>query len=175
MGLLDERALDSLASAGCPRCGALKLTFQTIVDGALPLVGGEPVGRISWAYDGEKFVDGVYEIACAACQHTLFAADVCPRCHAPGGLERALRSPNRWPVPSACPSCGDEEVRYLALLPARVSYEGRRADKARTATEPHDDGFHGYRVDCASCGTVAEQTDSCPLCAAPGPLRPRPG
>ena len=51
-----------------------------------------------------------------------------------------------------------------------VTYEGKRADKARSATELHDDGFHGYRVDCRTCGTVAERIDECPLCAAPGPL-----
>ena len=71
--------------------------------------------------------------------------------------------------------CGEEEVIYRALLPARVVYEERRAEKPRTATEPHDDGFHGYRVDCRDCGTVSELIESCPLCAAPGPLRARPG
>jgi hypothetical protein len=175
MGLLDEPALDRLAAAGCPACRALKLVFLTIVDGSLPMMGGEPVGRITWAYDGEKFVDGVYQVSCAECQHLVFAADVCPRCHAPGGLERALASPNRWPVPPACPACGEEEVKYLALLPARVVYEGHRADNARSVTEPHDDGFHGYRVDCRGCGTVAELIESCPLCDAPAPLRARPG
>jgi len=175
MGLLDEPAMEKLVSAGCPGCGAVKLAFSTYVDGMLPVMGAEPVGRISWVYDGEKFVDGVYQVSCADCARVVFAADVCPRCHAPGGLERALRSANRWPVPSACPRCDEEEVRYIALLPAKVVYEGKRADRARSATEPHDDGFHGYRVDCRGCGTVAERSDSCPLCDAPGPLRVRPG
>ena len=106
------------------------------------------MGKITWVYDGEKFVDGVYRVECGECNHVIFDADVCPRCHAPGGLERALHAGNRWPVPTACPMCAEEEVIYRALLPARVAYEGRRADKARTATEPHDEGFHGYRVDC---------------------------
>ena len=175
MGLLDEPGLDKLIGAGCPACGAFKLAFLTYVDGALPVMGAEPVGRIGWVYDGEKFVDGVYRVSCADCGREIFAADVCPRCHAPGGLERALHSANRWPVPAACPACDEEEVRYVAFLPAKVTYEGKRADKAHSATEMHDDGFHGYRVDCRGCGTVAEQTDTCPLCDAPGPLRPRPG
>lgn len=175
MGLLDEPALDRLAAEGCPACGATKLLFLTIVDGSLPLMGGEPVGRITWAYDGEKFVDGVYRVSCAACAHQVFAAEVCPRCHAPGGLGRALYTPNDWPVPPACPECGEEEVKYLALLPARVVYEGHRAERARSVIEAHDEGFHGYRVDCRGCGTVAERLDSCPLCAAPAPLRARPG
>jgi hypothetical protein len=175
MGLLDEPGLDRVVAAGCSACGGRKLVFLTIVDGSLPLMGGEPVGPITWAYDGEKFVDGVYRIDCADCQHVIFEADVCPRCHAPGGLDVALHSANRWAVPIACPGCGEEEVGYRALLPARVVHEGGRADKARTMTEPHDPGFHGYRVDCRDCGTVSELIDSCPLCAAPGPLRARPG
>jgi len=61
------------------------------------------------------------------------------------------------------------------FVPARVAYQGKRAEKARTSTELHEDGFHGYRVDCRDCGTLAERSDACPLCEAPGPLRPRPG
>ena len=175
MGLLDEPGLERLVGAGCPGCGSLKLAFRTYVDGLLPIMGGEPVGRITWVYDGEKFVDGVYEVQCADCRRAIFSADVCPRCHAAGGLARALETPNRWSVPDRCPSCDEEEVRYLAFVPAQVVYEGQRAEKARCATEPHDDGFHGFRVDCRGCGTVAELTDSCPLCDAPAPLRPRPG
>lgn len=175
MGLLDEPALERVVAAGCSACGARKLTFLTIVDGSLPLMGGEPVGKLTWVYDGEKFVDGVYRIECADCRHVVFDADVCPRCHAPGGLERALHAANRWPVPIACPMCAEDEVTYRALLPAHVAYEGLRAEKARTTIEPHDEGFHGYRVDCRDCGTVSELIDSCPLCGAPGPLRARPG
>jgi len=175
MGLLDEPGLGRLVAAGCAKCGATKLAFRTYVDGLLPIVAAEPIARVSWVYDGEKFVDGVYEVACAACKEVVFAADVCPRCHAEGGLARALGTPNRWPVPAACPSCDGEELRYIAFVPARVDYEGKRADKARAATELHDDGFHGYRVDCRNCGTIAERTDACPLCEAPGPLRVRPG
>ena len=175
MGLWDEPGLDRLVAAGCPKCGAHELTFRTYVDGLLPLLGGEPTGRMTWVYDGEKFVDGVYEVACAACREIVFAAEVCPRCHAPGGLARALETPNRWPVPTVCPGCDGEEVRYLAFVPARVAYQGKRAEKARSSTELHEPGFHGARADCRDCGTVAELTDRCPLCDAAGPLRARPG
>ena len=111
-------------------------------------IGGEPVGALTWVYDGEKFVDGVFEVACADCQHALFSDDGCPRCHAAGALPAVLAAHNRWPVPAACPSCQGEEVHYLAMVPARVAYQGKRADRARTSTELHDPGFHGYRVDC---------------------------
>lgn len=176
MGLLDEPGLTRLIEGGCPSCGGRKLVFRTYVDGTMPFMGAEPVGRVTWIYDGEKFVDGVYEVTCAACGNGLFAADVCPRCHAPGGLKLALETPNHFAVPASCPSCDEDEVRYVAFFPATLNYEGQRAEKARTSTEPHDPGFHGYRIDCRDCGTgVSERTDACPLCEAPAPLRPRPG
>jgi hypothetical protein len=174
MGLLDEASLEKMVTTGCTACHSNKLAFRSYVDGALPLVGGEPVGRMSWVYDGEKFVDGVFEVTCASCKQTIFSADICPRCDAPGGLARALATGNDWPVPAACPQCGEEELSYVAFVPAQVSYEGKRAEKARTSTELQDAGFHGARVTCKTCGMVSERTETCPLCASPGPLRPRP-
>jgi len=175
MGVLDEPGLDRLLETGCTKCGARNLTFASYVDGLLPIMGGEPVGKITWVYDGEKFVDGVYEVSCAACKEIVLRSDICPRCHAPGGLQGALATTNQWPVPAACPSCDDEQLRFIAFWPARVVYEGKRAEKARTNTELLDPGCHGFRADCRDCGPVAELPAACPLCAAPAPLRPRPG
>jgi hypothetical protein len=175
MGLLDEPGLERLIESGCPACGGRELMFRSYLDGLLPLLGGEPTGRLIWVYDGEKFVDGVYQVGCASCAKIIFVAELCPRCHAPGGLARELATPNSWPVPASCPRCDGEEVRYIAFVPARVGYQGQRAEKARTSTELHEDGFHGARVDCRDCGTVAEATERCPLCDGPGPLRARPG
>jgi hypothetical protein len=175
MGALTETGLDELVGRGCAGCGSKRLVFRTYVDGVVPMIGGEPVGTVTWAYDGEKFVDGVFEVSCADCQRSLFADDRCPRCDAPGALPAILAATNRWPPPLACPRCDLEEVRLVALLPARVRYEGARAEKARKERETYDPGFHGYRVDCADCGTVAELVEHCPLCQAPAPLRPRPG
>jgi RNA polymerase subunit RPABC4/transcription elongation factor Spt4 len=178
MGLLDETGLEQLVGAGCRACGSTKLVFHTYVDGVIPFMAAEPVGRVTWIYDGEKFVDGVYAVACAACGKRAFEADLCPRCHAPGGLARALDTPNGWPVPAGCAdeSCGGEEIRYFGFLPARVAYEGRRAERAKSSTEPHESGFHGYLAVCRVCQqTIAELTESCPLCGGPGPLRVRPG
>jgi hypothetical protein len=175
MGALTETGLDELITRGCSGCRSSRLLFRAYVDGRLPLMGGEPVGAITWVYDGEKFVDGVFEVTCADCKQALFGDDRCPRCHAPGALPAILAAPNRWTVPTACPGCDGEEVRYLAMIPARVTYEGKRADKARSSTELLDPGFHGYRVECADCRLVTELTERCPLCAAPAPLRARPG
>lgn len=174
MGQLDKTSLDAVISRGCPACGATKLNFRSYVDGLLPLMEGEPVGKLKWIYNGEKFLDGVFEIACAACKKVVFSSPDCPRCHAEGGLQKALTSEDRYPVPLACPRCESPEVRYIAFLPARATYEGKRAEKATSSVEMLDPGFHGYRVDCKTCGTVAELSGSCPLCAAPGPIRLRP-
>jgi hypothetical protein len=175
MGLLTEAGLDELIAAGCSACSGKKLSFRSYIDGRVPLLAGEPVGAITWVYDGEKFVDGVFEVSCADCKHVVFSADVCPRCHAAGGLATALASTNRWPVPAACPGCDGEEVFYRFMVPARVSYEGKRADKPRTTTELLDPGAHGLRVDCTDCGNaVAELTGACPLCGFTGELRARP-
>src|SRR3954468_22895110 len=123
MGLLDEPGLERLIAAGCVKCGSAKLVFASYVDGLVQMVGAEPISRVAWVYDGEKFIDGVYEVSCAACKDVVFAAKVCPRCHAADGLARALGPPNRWPVPATCPSCDGEELLYIAFLPARVDYE----------------------------------------------------
>jgi hypothetical protein len=169
MGALREEDLDTLA---CD-CGAKRLRFSTYVDGALPLLGGEPVGAVTWLYDGEKFVDGVYEVRCEDCKKVVFSSDICPRCNASGKLSSALAAENSWPVPTECPKCGVEEICYSAFFPARVFYERKRADKARTSTEMHDPGFHGFAITCRDCGPVSERAE-CPLCGAAPPLRPRP-
>ncbi len=178
MGALTEAGLNDLVSQGCTACKSKRFLFRALVDGRLPLMAGEPVGAITWIYDGEKFVDGVFQVSCHACQELVFSSDVCPRCNAPGALPKVLSTCNRWQVPTACPGCQDEEVRYVALLPVEVVHDGQRASKARTSTEMHEPGFHGISIDCVDCGVVAQANDAasanCPLCAASGPLRARP-
>lgn len=175
MGALSESQLSEIAEAGCKSCGKNRLRISAYLDGRWPLLGGEPVGKVAWCYDGEKFVDGIYEIRCADCDSAIFSAAICPRCHAESGLEKALQSGNGFPLLQACPRCDNEEVRYIAMVPASAIYERKRAAPPRTETDPYDPGFHGLRVDCRDCGTVAEQLERCPLCNGPGPLRERPG
>ena len=174
VGALSETDLEQLIARGCTGCGSDRLAFRSYVDLMRPLAAGEPVGSTSWVYDGEKFVDGVFAVSCAACKRALFADDCCPRCNAAGALPTILATENRWPVPLACATCSSEEVLYVALVPARISYEGKRADTARTSTEMHDPGFHGHRLACVDCGAEDALIETCPLCAAPAPLRPRP-
>ena len=175
MGMLTEQGLDELVAAGCT-CGSKRLAFRSYVDGHLPVMASEPAGTITWAFDGEKFVDGVFEVKCAACQKLIFSADVCPRCHAAGGLAKALESSNQLAAPRECPRCHMEELKYFAFVPARVTYEGKRiADKVRTSTEFYDNAFHGARMVCRDCGPIVEVTNRCPLCEAPGTPRARPG
>jgi hypothetical protein len=174
LGTLTEAGLDELVTRGCSACGSPRLGFRSYVDGRWAVVGGEPVGAVTWIYDGEKFVDGVFEVTCADCKQVAFTSDVCPRCNAAGALPAVLAAGNRWPAPPACAECGEEELRYTAFVPARITYQGKRADKARTTTELHDPGFHGQQVQCTGCGAVAALSARCPLCDRPGPLRARP-
>src|SRR5688572_18987136 len=99
MGLMTPERLDAVIAAGCAACGGKRLCFRMYVDAKLPLMDAEPVGKLAWAYDGEAFCDGVYEVACAACGAEVFRSDACPRCHADGGLARALETENEHDVP----------------------------------------------------------------------------
>ncbi len=174
MGLLDASGLDRLLAEGCTACKGKKLLFRTYVDARLPIAGAEPNGPITWAYKGETFLDGVFDVSCPDCKHVVFHADVCPRCHREGALATILETTNRFVVPEKCPQCDIPDLQYLAMIPARVLYAGVRAEKARTATELLDPGFHGVRVQCATCGLLDAVNAKCPLCDAPGPIRNRP-
>ena len=173
MGLLDEAGLERLVAAGCTQCGSHKLGFRTFVDGVLPLLGGEPVGRMTWAYDGEKFIDGVYRIRCLACSDDAFASPDCPRCHRPGGLADALASSARLAVPKRCPSCKGTELTVLAFVPARVRTGEGRPGAPTLIAQYGEPGFHIAGLMCDGCDWVAAP-EGCPLCGGPGPLRGRP-
>jgi hypothetical protein len=173
MGSLTKSALDDILAQGCP-CRASKLDFSTYVDGRFSLLAGDQFGGVVWAYKGETFVDGVYEIACAGCKRTLFSSGVCPRCNRADVLADVLASPNRLAIPSACPRCDADTLLYTVMLPAHVVYEGKRAQKARASVDLVEEGAHGIRLDCKVCGVVAEVNDRCPLCDAAGPIRDRP-
>lgn len=170
MGSLSEASFSEQVEGGCTACGGKKLTIRSYVAGKFPLLEGEPVGPVVWAYKGESFVEGVFEVRCASCQHALFADDACPMCRAPGGLSRALDADNRHVVPKACPTCAQIAVTYRAFVPASVVYEGKRAQKARPSSGLYDAGFHGVGADCKTCGSFAARDESaCALCGAPAP------
>jgi len=173
MGQLDEPRFDAAISQGCPACGAAALEIRSFIDRKLDIMLGDPNDDGRWAHDGEKFVDGTYRIACASCGHVVFADDGCPRCHAPGGLARALGEVSRLTVPRRCAACNETELIAVALVPATVRYSGGRAALPKPVGELGDPGYHVVAYACASCdaATVAK---TCPLCDAPGPLRPRP-
>jgi hypothetical protein len=174
MGALTETTFTERVDAGCTGCGTKKLLITSYVEGKFPLIGGEPAGAVTWAYKGETFVDGVFEIRCAACKHEVFSSTICPRCNAEGGLARALETENAHVVPKACPQCGIDSVSYRAFVPANVTYEGKRAGKARTECDLYDAGFHAFRAECKSCGTFDPREGVCPVCDAPGPIRAQP-
>jgi hypothetical protein len=162
---LTEEAFTALVDAGCPGCGSKKLIIEALVAQWLPLLGGEPYGSPSWGYKGEDLVRGAYRIACDGCKRELFTASECPRCGAAGGIARALELENAFPLPKVCASCGSEQMRATAFVPARVVYEGRRANKAHACAAPEEAGFHAIRVECKSCHRAAEPNGGCAICA----------
>jgi len=174
MGSLDQTAFDAVVRAACTACGATGVEIRSFIDRSLVVMAGEPNDAGRWVHDGEKFVDGTYRVACAACAHVAFASDVCPRCNADGGLAAALGAPSRLAVPKRCPSCNELELLAVALVPATArggAGEGR--PKARPLVDWGDAGYHVVAFACDGCdhAVVAER---CPLCDAPGPLRARP-
>jgi hypothetical protein len=174
MGSLTEATFTERVDAGCPACSSKKLLIRAYVEGKFPLLAGEPGGAVTWAYKGETFVDGVFEIRCAGCKQGVFSDAMCPRCHAPDGLAHALATENALPVPIACPTCKRETLTLRAFVPANVSYEGKRADKARSSCTLYDTGFRAVVAECVTCGPLEPRADGCPLCEAKGPVRAQP-
>jgi hypothetical protein len=165
VGKLTPADLDGLIEHGCAKCSGKRFEFQTYVAEVRPVQGGEPVGKAKWAYDGEAFLDGVFEVTCSDCKHLQVSSPECPSCGSAEGLARALESENGYPAPEACPGCGAIDLSYFALVPAQVSWREGRSEKAKTETAPEDPGFHGFRFDCRACGKKTK-LDGCPLCAS---------
>jgi hypothetical protein len=173
MGSLTEATFEAALAAGCAACGGKALEIRTFLDHSVAMMAGDPNNAGRWAHDGEKFVDGTYQIACTACAKLVFDSDACPRCHAAGGLARALADPSRLVVPKRCPSCDELELLAVALAPARAQAGIGGPPRPKALAEPGEPGYHVVAYACEACdhAVVAE---GCPLCAAPGPLRPRP-
>ena len=165
--VLSESEFTTLVDAGCNSCGSPKLVIETLVAQRLAILEGEPYGTPTWGYKGEDLVQGTYRVECEACQKELFSATVCPRCFSEGGVARALETGSAFPLPVSCAVCGSSLLTALAYVPAVVTYEGKRAAKARTQTAPEDEGFHAFRVECKECKNVAERREPCPLCTPP--------
>lgn len=170
MGQLDERTFEAAVAGGCPACKAPTLMIRSFIDRRVLLMLADPNDAGRFVHDGEKFVDGTYSIACASCAHVVFASDICPRCNAAGGLAKALGDVSRLPIPKRCPACNELELLALALVPAIASYP---SPKPKPLAEYGEPGHHMVAYACESCDN-AVVTQKCPLCDAPGPLRPRP-
>lgn len=146
------------------------MEIRSFIDRSFGLMLADPTDAGKWAHDGEKFVDGIYRIACAGCKAVVFEHPDCPRCHATGGLAKALAEPSRLAVPKRCPTCNELELLALALVPAVAMWP---TPKPKPLVEFGEAGFHVVAFACDSCD-AAVVTQACPLCDAAGPLRPRP-
>lgn len=172
MGQLDEARFETLIGGGCPMCSNRVLEIRTFLDRRLLLMLADPNDAGRWVHDGEKFVDGVYRIACTACPCVIFEHADCPRCHATGGLAKALDDRSRLSIPKRCPSCNELELLALALVNAKAK-AGAGTPKPEALAEFGEPGHHIVGYACESCD-AAVVTQKCPLCDATGPLRPRP-
>lgn len=173
MGSLDQPAFESAIGGGCPACGSATLEIRSIIDRSVGVMLADPTNAGRWAHDGEKFVDGTYRIACARCPHVVFTSEVCPRCNAPDKLASVLASTSRLAVPRRCPTCNELELLALAMVPATARSGGGETPKPQPLADFGEPGYHVVAFACEACdhAVVAE---GCPLCGAPGPLRPRP-
>jgi len=172
MGHLDEVTFAAHLAA-CPSCAATRFELRSFLDQRVPVMFGDTAGAPRWVHDGEKFIDGTYRIACAACRHSVYSSDDCPRCHAAGGLAVATTATSRVAVPRTCPRCKNNELTVLAMAPALTVHAGGQA-KPKATADLGDPGFHIVAVECSNCGIIVDIGDRCPLCNAPGPLRERP-
>lgn len=173
MGSLTENSFDAIVNAGCTACPSTTLEIRSFLDQRVLLMLADPNDAGRFVHDGEKFVDGTYRITCASCAKVVFESDVCPRCNAEGGLARALGDTNRLALPKRCPSCNELELLALALVPATARWTGGGKPKPTALAAFGEPGHHMVAYACESCD-AAVVTQKCPLCDAPGPLRPRP-
>ena len=173
MGALGQPEFERAVQTGCSACGTKLLEIRSFIDRSLVVMLADPNNEGRWVHDGEKFVDGTYRIACTSCAYVVFSSDMCPRCNAPDALARALGDHSRLAIPKKCPGCNELELLAIALVPATARYGSGETPKPKPLADFGDAGYHVVAFACHDCdnAVVAER---CPLCDAPGPLRPRP-
>ncbi len=172
MGHLDEPTFKTTLAA-CRACGGAAFEIVTYLDRQVSVMLGDANDDGRWTYDGEKLIDGVSRVTCTGCRAVAFESDDCPRCHAAGALPRAAIA-SRLSVPRRCPACSGNDVTVIGLAPSVVTtVAGTRPPPPVPRALFGDDGFQVMAIACDDC-EWATVTDDCPLCGAPGPLRPRP-
>jgi hypothetical protein len=173
MGQLDQPAFDRLMATGCAACGHPTLEIHSFIDRTFVVMAAEPNDAGRWAHDGEKFVDGTYRVTCAKCAHVVFEDADCPRCHASGGLARALADTSKLVVPKRCTKCNELELMAIAMVPAAARFGGGESPKPKPLVEFGEAGHHVVAFACDGCEN-AVVAEGCALCGAAGPLRARP-
>jgi hypothetical protein len=172
VGQLDEAKFDA-AIAGCAKCDFKAFEVSAYLDREVTVMLGKSNNDGRWAHDAAKFFDGVYRIQCLGCRTMAHDSADCPCCHRASGLADALDASSRLVVPTVCSQCRGTEMKLTTFAPARV----KAVEHQRAAPTPSallgDTGYHVATIACVACNW-SKTSDSCPLCAGPGPLRARP-
>ena len=150
MGQLDERGFAHHLQA-CRGCGGTSFDVATYLDRHVEVMLGDANDDGKWVHDGEKFVDGVYRIACATCGVEAFASDACPRCHAPGALPATLAAPSHLAVPKRCPACSGMQLALIGFAPATVRTTGAKPPTPTPRALFGEPGFHVIAMACDDC------------------------
>lgn len=172
MGQLDERSFAEHLGP-CPGCGGKVFDVASYLDRKVSMMLADANDEGTWAHDGEKFIDGTYRITCAGCARVVFASDDCPRCHAVATLPATLAATSHLEVPRRCPRCNATETTIIGFAPATVRTGAGKTPVPTPRALAGEPGFHVVAIACDDCDW-ARTAPGCPLCTAPGPLRPRP-
>ncbi|MFT3692736.1 MAG: hypothetical protein QM831_06325 [Kofleriaceae bacterium] len=173
MGALDQPGFEAAIHNGCPACGGATLEIKSFIDYAVGTMLADPTGTGRFVHDGEKFVDGTFQITCAKCKHAVFTSAMCPRCNTEDKLGAALADDHGLHVPKRCPKCNELELLAVALIPAVAQTGGGATPKPKPLVEFGEPGFHVIAFACDSC-SHAVVAEGCPLCGTGGKLRVRP-
>ena len=72
-----------------------------------------------------------------------------------------------------CPKCNATEATLIGFTPATVRTGAGKTPVPKPRALFGEPGFHVVAIACDDCD-FARTAPGCPLCEAPGPLRPRP-